>query len=139
MDTTVIFKTMAVQEKAFGFLKSGTKHIPLFGGSRSGKTTILVMAIIYRVLRYTGSRYFICRYLVKDAHSFVLRETPLPWLNNAISFGYYTCPAHENTVTLYNGSEIRIGGLEDREQADKIMDAMRYAVSSDTRQGIIAV
>ena len=28
---------------------------------------------------------------------------------------------HESVITLYNGSEIWIGGLGDREQADKIL------------------
>ncbi|MDR0388373.1 MAG: terminase, partial [Treponema sp.] len=45
----------------------------------------------------------------------------LPWLTNTIGNGNYTYLAHENMVTLYNGSEIWIGGLGDREQADKIL------------------
>jgi hypothetical protein len=97
MGTTVIFKPAAIQEKAFGLLKSGAEHILFFGESRSGKTAILVMAIICRVLRFAGSGHFICRCLVKDACSSVLRETLLPWLNNAIGSGNYTCIAHENT------------------------------------------
>ena len=55
MGTTVIFKPTAVQKKALSLLKGGAKHILLFGGSRSGKTTVLVMAIIYRALRFAGS------------------------------------------------------------------------------------
>jgi hypothetical protein len=57
MGTTVIFKPTAVQKKALILLKSGAKHILLFGGSRSGKTTVLVMAIIYRALCFAGSRF----------------------------------------------------------------------------------
>jgi DNA segregation ATPase FtsK/SpoIIIE-like protein len=48
MGTTVIFNPTAIQRKALVLLKSGAKHILLFGGSRSGKTTVLVMAVIYR-------------------------------------------------------------------------------------------
>jgi type IV secretory pathway TraG/TraD family ATPase VirD4 len=44
----VIFKPADVQKKALALLKSRAKHILLFGGSRSGKTTVLVMAVIYR-------------------------------------------------------------------------------------------
>jgi PBSX family phage terminase large subunit len=121
MGTTAIFKPTVIQKQALALVKSGAKHILLFGGSRSGKTTVLVMAIIYRALRFAGSRHLICRYRAKDARSSVLRETLLPWLTNTIGNGNYTYLAHENMVTLYNGSEIWIGGLGDREQADKIL------------------
>jgi hypothetical protein len=77
MGTTTIFKPTAVQKKALTLLKSGAKHILLFDGSRSGKTTVLVMALIYRALRFAGSRHLICRYRAKDARLSVLRETLL--------------------------------------------------------------
>jgi PBSX family phage terminase large subunit len=119
--TTVVFKPTAVQRKALTLLKSGAKHILLFGGSRSGKTTVLVMAIIYRALLFAGSRHLICRYRAKDARSSVMRETLLPWLDNTVGKTGYTYLAHESMITLFNGSEIWIGGLGDREQADKIL------------------
>jgi PBSX family phage terminase large subunit len=121
MGTTMLFKPTAIQKKALLLLKSGAKHILLFGGSRSGKTTVLVMAVIYRALRFAGSRHLICRLRAKDARSSVLLETLLPALGNTIGTNGYTYRAHENMVTLFNGSEIWIGGLGDREQADKIL------------------
>ena len=121
MGTAAAFKPTAIQEKALALLKSGAKHILLFGGSRSGKTTVLVMAIIWRAVRYRGSRHLICRYRAKDARSSVLRETLLPGLNKTIGNKAYHYLAHESMVTLANGSEIWIGGLGDREQADKIL------------------
>ena len=121
MGTTVKFKPTVIQRKALALLKSGAKHILLFGGSRSGKTTVLVMAIIYRALRFAGSRHLICRYRAKDARSSVLRETLFPWLDNTVGKNGYTYLAHESMITLFNGSEIWIGGLGDREQADKIL------------------
>jgi PBSX family phage terminase large subunit len=116
-----VFRPTAIQKKALALVKGGAKHILLFGGSRSGKTTVLVMAVIYRALRFAGSRHLICRLRAKDARSSVLRETLLPWLANTIGSGNYTYLAHENMITLFNGSEIWIGGLGDREQADKIL------------------
>ena len=121
METSVIFKPTAIQKKALALLKGGAKHILLFGGSRSGKTTVLVMAIIYRALCFAGSRHLICRYRAKDARSSVLRETLIPWLDNTVGKSGYIYLAHESMITLYNGSEIWIGGLGDREQADKIL------------------
>jgi len=121
MRTTVMFKPTAIQQKALALLKSGAKHILLFGGSRSGKTTVLVMAIIFRALLYDGSRHLICRLRAKDARSSVLLETLLPWLNNTVGSNAYTYLKHESMIRLYNGSEIWIGGLGDKEQADKIL------------------
>jgi PBSX family phage terminase large subunit len=119
--TSVVFKPTLIQRKALALLKSGAKHILLFGGSRSGKTTVLVMAIIYRALRFAGSRHLICRYRAKDARSSVLRETLIPWLDNTVGKNGYKYLAHESMITLNNGSEIWIGGLGDKEQADKIL------------------
>jgi hypothetical protein len=121
MGTSVLFTPTAVQRRALGLVKSGAKHILLFGGSRSGKTTVLVMAIVYRALRFPGSRHLICRLRMKDAKSSVLGETLLPALNRTIGGGEYKYFSHDGLVRLSNGSEIWIGGLGDREQADKIL------------------
>ncbi|GHU39107.1 hypothetical protein FACS1894190_02370 [Spirochaetia bacterium] len=121
MRTAKKFKPTDVQRNALALVKSGAKHILLFGGSRSGKTTVLVMAIIYRAIRYAGSRHLICRLRAKDARSSVLRETLIPWLDNTIGKDGYDYHIHNDLITLYNGSEIWIGGLGDREQADKIL------------------
>jgi phage terminase large subunit len=121
MGTAVVFKPTTIQRKALALLKSGAKHILLYGGSRSGKTTVLVMAIIFRAIKYAGSRHLICRYRAKDARSSVLRETLIPWLDNTVGKNGYYYLAHESMITLFNGSEIWIGGLGDKEQADKIL------------------
>jgi len=121
MGTTVVFKPTAIQKKALSLLKSGAKHILLFGGSRSGKTTVLVMAIIFRALFYARSRHLICRYRAKDARSSVLLETMLPWLDKTVGNAGYNYLKHESMIRLFNGSEIWIGGLGDKEQADKIL------------------
>jgi hypothetical protein len=121
MGEKAMWRPTTVQKKALALIKGTAKHILLFGGSRSGKTTVLAMVIIFRALAYAGSRHLICRYRAKDARSSVLRETLLPALNGTIGSGKYTYLAHESMITLFNGSEIWIGGLGDREQADKIL------------------
>jgi hypothetical protein len=85
-----VFRPTAVQKKALTLIKSGAKHILLFGGSRSGKTTILVMALLFRALAYPYSRHLMCRYRAKDARSSVLRETLLPALDNTTGKSGYT-------------------------------------------------
>ena len=98
-----MFKPTAAQRNALALLKSGAKHILLFGGSRSGKTTVLVMAVIYRAVRYAGSRHLICRLRAKDARSSVLRETLLPLLSNTIGNSNYSHNIHSGLITLFNG------------------------------------
>ncbi len=115
------FLPTSAQRKALSLVKSKAKHILLFGGSRSGKTTLLVMVLIYRSLQYPGSRHLICRLRLKDARSSVLHETLLPWLEKTIGADRFTFVKHENYVRIYNGSEIWIGGLGDREQVDRIL------------------
>ena len=116
-----LFTPTEVQRKALELLKGEAKHVLLFGGSRSGKTTVLVMAIIYRAAAYPGSRHLICRYRAKDARSSVLHETLIPWLNKTIGAKNYKANVHDGLSTLWNGSEIWIGGLGDKEQVDRIL------------------
>jgi phage terminase large subunit len=121
MSERVLFRPTEVQRQALELLKGSAKHILLFGGSRSGKTTVIVMAIIYRACRYPGSRHLICRLRAKDARSSVLHETLEPWLNRTVGHEHYHLNVHEGFIKLWNGSEIWIGGLGDREQVDKIL------------------
>ncbi|HQL05723.1 MAG TPA: phage terminase large subunit [Treponemataceae bacterium] len=116
-----IFRPTKVQQKALELLKGSAKHILLFGGSRSGKTTVLVMAIIYRACKYNGSRHLICRYRAKDARSSVLHETLVPWLKKTVGEKNFKLNVHDGFIQLWNGSEIWIGGLGDKEQVDKIL------------------
>ena len=50
------------QQKALKLLASGVPNILLYGGSRSGKTFILLYALIVRALRAPRSRHIILRY-----------------------------------------------------------------------------
>ncbi len=116
-----VFKPTEVQKKALELLKGDSKHVLLFGGSRSGKTTVLVVSIIYRACAYPGSRHLICRLRAKDARSSVLHETLEPWLYKIVGSGRYKVNVHDGFIKMWNGSEIWIGGLGDREQVDKIL------------------
>lgn len=58
----------------------------------------------------------ICRFRAKDARSSVLHETLLPWLNKTVRAKNYKANVHDELITLWNGAEIWIGGLGDKEQ-----------------------
>jgi phage terminase large subunit len=44
-----------------------------------------------------------------------------PWLDRIIGSKLYKLNRHNNYIRLYNGSEIWIGGLGDKEQVDRIL------------------
>ena len=46
-----IFEKTPVQKQALELLQGPARHILLFGGSRSGKTFILVYALLIRALK----------------------------------------------------------------------------------------
>lgn len=107
------------QKEALILLKSAAKHILLVGGSRSGKTTIDTDAIICRAVQYPGSRHLIARYRFNHAKTSVWHETLLPLIKQ------HGIRAKINNsdfyVTLSNGSEIWLGGLDDKERTEKIL------------------
>lgn len=117
-----IFRPTEVQKKALTLLVYSAKHVLLFGRSRSGKTTVIVMAIIFRACRYPGSRHLICCFRANDARSSVLHEILIPWLNKTVGVKNYKANVHDGLITLWNGSEIWIGGLGDKEQVDRILE-----------------
>ena len=51
----------------------------------------------------------------------MLHETLIPWLNKTIGAKNYRANVHDGLITLWNGSEIWIGGLGDKEQVDRIL------------------
>lgn len=108
------------QVEAIEVLKSGALHILLYGGTRSGKTYILVMAIIYRACRYPGSRHLIARYRRAHAQTSVWHETLLPLLKQCSEVSY-TVNHSEMLVQFANGSEIWVGGMDDKERTEKIL------------------
>ena len=116
-----IFRPTTVQEEAISILNSKAMHILLYGGSRSGKTSLLVMAIIFRAIKFPSSCHLICRRRAKDAWSSVLHQTLLPFLKKTVGPNGYRFLKHEGAVFLSNGSEIWISGLGDSKQVDKIL------------------
>ena len=56
------FEKTPAQQPALKLLQSPARHILLYGGSRSGKTFILVYALLVRALKAPGSRHAILRF-----------------------------------------------------------------------------
>lgn len=116
------FNTMTPRQwEAVELLRGPQRHTLLVGGSRSGKTTLIVMAIIYRALMFPGSRHVIFRHRQNAVRATVGLDTlpkarklffPKVKMAEQKSAGYWLLP---------NGSEIWLAGLDDKERVEKIL------------------
>lgn len=113
------------QEQALQLLGSDARHILLRGGSRSGKTVILVEALLTRALAVAGTRHAILRFRANSLKSIT---GPTGTLNYVLTNAFPPEVAARSTpnkqdgyLQLPNGSEIWFGGLDDKERVEKIL------------------
>lgn len=94
----------------------------LYGGSRSGKTFILCYAVMFRASK-EKSRHLICRLRFNHAKTSIWMDT----LPKVIDIAFKDMKPHikwnksDYVITLPNGSEIWVGGLDDKERTEKIL------------------
>ena len=116
-----LFKKTTVQEKALRLLTGPSRYVLLFGGSRSGKTFILVYAILVRALRAAGSRHAILRLHGNSVRQSVLLDT-LPKVAKLAFPGLkFKESRQDQFVRLPNHSEIWFAGVDGEERVDKIL------------------
>ena len=111
----------AKQLEALALAGSGKTRVLYYGGSRSGKTFLTCVMLVYRALRYPNSRHLIARLRYSHARGSIWLDT----LREAVKF----VGAEEATdwkeadhyVKFTNDSEIWIDGLDDKERVEKIL------------------
>jgi predicted phage terminase large subunit-like protein len=117
----VTFTLTAKQIEARALLSQGQENTMLFGGSRSGKTFLIVRAIVTRAMAAPRSRHAIIRFRANAAVRSISLDTlpkvmelcfPGIKLGSHAQMGYFTLP---------NESEIWVGGLEDAKAQEKIL------------------
>ncbi len=120
VSTASQFKFTPRQEQAKALLQL-QRHTLLVGGSRSGKTTLLVHEIAERALRAGNSRHAILRLHANAARASIALDT-LPKVFH-LCFPEKSLKRHrtEGYFSLLNGSEIWIAGLDDQERIEKIL------------------
>ncbi|MCI7643716.1 MAG: phage terminase large subunit [Lentisphaeria bacterium] len=116
-----IFSFTPDQLQALKLLASDKKYLLLFGGSRSGKTFVLVYALLVRALRSPGSRHLIARLHGNGARQAIGMDTLPKVVRLAFPGLQYYENRTENFIVLPNNSEIWFGGLDAGERADKIL------------------
>lgn len=113
------------QNRVLQLIKSAAKEILVASGSRSGKTFIFVYAIVLIASKFPRSRHLIARKHFSHVKGAIWLDT-LPKVLE-VCFPQLAKPGvctWNNTdfyLTLPNGSEIWIGGLDDKERVDKIL------------------
>ena len=114
------FKKTIAQIAAIKLLASPAKFIMLYGGSRSGKTFIIVFAIIVRACK-TKSRHVMLRQTFNSIKTSIWLDTMVKVL--AIAFPKLSFEKNKSDyyITLPNGSEVWIAGLDDDKRVEKIL------------------
>lgn len=102
-------------------LGSPARHIFLRGGSRSGKTFLLVRAIVIRALKAPGSRHGIFRFRLKALKASILRDTFPKVMRLCFEGVVYRWNRQDDVVIFTNGSSIFFGGLDDEQRTEKIL------------------
>lgn len=93
----------------------------LRGGSRSGKTFLIIRALIQRGLNAPESRHAIFRFRFNHAKASIWKDT-LPKVQKLCFPGLVIDKNETDLVaTLPNGSQLVIGGLDDKERVEKIL------------------
>ena len=109
------------QQQAQRILAGPATHVMLYGGSRSGKTFLLVRNIVMRALKAPRSRHAVLRFRFNAVKSSVVMDTFPKVLE--IAFPGVNCNLSRTdwVATFDNGSEIWFGGLDDKERTEKIL------------------
>ena len=109
------------QQRAQEVLTSDATHLMLFGGSRSGKTFLLVRNVVMRALKAGGSRHAIFRFAFAHCKASIVHETFPAVMAKAFPGVRYELNKTDWIATLPNKSEIWFGGLDDKERTEKIL------------------
>lgn len=109
------------QREANSLLAGPARNVMLRGGSRSGKTFILIRAIIQRAINAPGSRHAIFRFRFNHAKTSVWADTIPKVLILCFPALRVRFDKTDFYIELPNKSQIWIGGLDDKERVEKIL------------------
>ena len=118
---TQSFRLTEKQKEANRLLAGHATHNMLRGGSRSGKTFLIVRAIVIRGCKAPGSRHAIWRHRLNHLKASIWADT----LPKVMELCFPELPYDKNEsdliMTLPNGAEIWMGGLDDKARVEKVL------------------
>jgi len=109
------------QQEANALLGSDARHILLYGGSRSGKTWLMVRAICIRAMRASKSSHVILRFRFNHIKSSIIAQTFPDVMAKNFPGIKYRIDKTDWFAEFTNGSKIWFGGLDDKERTEKIL------------------
>ena len=111
------------QGEAWTLLREGPcNNVLLVGGSRSGKTSVIVEEILCRALMFPGSRHLIARLRFAHAKNSLWMDTiPKIIQMEGLERNKFKWSATDHYIICPNGSEIWVDGLDDKDRVDKIL------------------
>lgn len=116
-----MFQKTKIQIKACDLFLKSCKEFLLVGGSRSGKSFIIVRSIVLIALKYPNSRHLIARFRFNAVKNSIWADT----LKKVLKICFDNMPVKWNNVDYYielpNGSQIWLAGLDDKERTEKIL------------------
>ena len=92
-----------------------------YGGSRSGKSYLICYELICRALQSPGSRHAVLRYRFNHAKQSLWYDTIPKVFKDCFPGLKYTDNKSDWFIELPNGSQIWLGGLDDKERTEKIL------------------
>ncbi|WP_158810105.1 phage terminase large subunit [Beijerinckia sp. L45] len=111
----------AGQEAARALLEGSQRYTCLAGGTRSGKTFLIVRSIVERAILAPGSHHVILRFHANAAHASIALDT-LPTVTTLCFPGVTLKESRQDGFfKLTNGSRIAVGGLDDKDRVEKIL------------------
>lgn len=102
-------------------LRGSATHSCLFGGSRSGKTYLLIRQVVLRALKSDNSRHAVFRFRFNAIKASVVMDTFPKVMATAFKGVSYTINKTDFYAEFQNGSQIWFGGLDDKERTEKIL------------------
>lgn len=117
------FRFTDKQREAIKLLRGTAPTVQLEGGSRSGKTSIIVRQILKSLVNYPGLRAVSFRLTRVSAMESLWMDT-IPKMADLSIPGLKQFSKKNNSLgymRLWNGSEYWCGGLDDKERVDKIL------------------
>jgi len=120
------FRFTPKQSEAQHKLAGDATHQMLFGGSRSGKTFLLVRNVCARAIKAPYSRHAIFRFRFNALRASIIEDTFPKVMRLAFPGIAYKLDKEAWFVRFANGAEIWFGGLDDKERTEKIL-GMEFA------------
>ncbi len=109
------------QAEAQEILNGPAKHVMLAGGSRSGKTFLIIRKQVQRRLKAPGSRGAVLRFRFGHVKNSIVHDT----FPRVMSLCFPGIPYEVNKSDWFarfpGGSELWFGGLDDKERTEKIL------------------